>query len=54
MLGYSFWKLYLKNVDCNCDADFRTRRIARMIFWTAAVALVISASYLKVVTWFTG
>jgi mercuric ion transport protein len=54
MLGYSFWKLYLKNVDCNCEADFRTRRIARMIFWTAAVALIISASYLKVVTWFTG
>jgi mercuric ion transport protein len=54
MLGYSFWKLYMKKVDCNCEADFRTRRIARMIFWTAAVALIISASYLKVVTWFTG
>lgn len=54
MLGYSFWKLYLKKIDCNCEADFRTRRIARMIFWTAAVALIISVSYLKVVTWFAG
>jgi len=54
MLGYSFWKLYLKKVDCNCEADFRTRRIARMIFWTAAVSLIISVSYLKVVTWVTG
>lgn len=51
MLGYSFWKLYLKKVDCNCEADFRTRRIARVIFWTAAVSLIISASYIKVVTW---
>ncbi len=54
MLGYSFWKLYLKKVDCNCEADFRTRRIARMIFWTATVALVVSVSYLKVVTWLAG
>ena len=54
MLGYSFWKLYLKKADCNCEADFRTRRIARAIFWTAAVALIISVSYLKVVTWLAG
>ncbi|MFV1957654.1 MAG: mercuric transporter MerT family protein [bacterium] len=54
MLGYSFWKLYLKKVDCNCEADFRSRRIARGIFWAAASALIISASYLKIVTWFAG
>ncbi len=54
MLGYSFWKLYLKKEDCKCEADLRTRRIARAIFWTAAVALIISASYLKVVTWLAG
>ncbi|GBE15858.1 MAG TPA: hypothetical protein ENH32_00550 [Proteobacteria bacterium] len=54
MLGYSFWKLYLKKADCSCEADFRTRRIARMIFWTAAVAMIISVSYLKVVAWFAG
>lgn len=54
MLGYSFWKLYLKKVDCDCEADVRTRRIARVIFWTAAVAMIISASYVHVVGWLVG
>jgi mercuric ion transport protein len=54
MLGYSFWKLYVRQVDCNCEADIRTRRVARIIFWTAATALIISASYLKVVNLFAG
>jgi len=54
MLGYSFWNLYLKKADCSCEVDFRARRIARMIFWTATVALLVSVSYLKVVTWLAG
>lgn len=54
MLGYSFWNLYIKKADCSCKADIRSRRIARAIFWAAAAALIISASYLKVVTWLAG
>ena len=48
MLSYSFWKLYIKKVDCTCKEDLRARKIARGIFWVGAVALVFSASFQSV------
>ena len=42
MLGYSFWKLYLKKRDCSCKEDIRVRTIARGIFWIGFAALVLS------------
>jgi hypothetical protein len=51
MLGYSFWKLYVKKPDCDCDQDVRTRKIARTIFWIAFTSLLIAASFQKVVLW---
>lgn len=45
LLGFSFWKLYLKKPDCNCTEDFRARKIARGIFWVGVAALVVSASF---------
>ncbi len=54
MLGYSFWKLYLKKPDCACVEDPRAQRIARGIFWAAVVTLVFAVSFQKVVIWIYG
>ncbi len=51
MLGYSFRKLYPKAPDCDCEADIRTRRVARGILWVGFTALVVAASFQKVVLW---
>lgn len=51
MLGYSFWKLYLKKPDCACEEDIRTRKIARGILWFGVVALVFAASFQRVFLW---
>jgi mercuric ion transport protein len=45
MLGYSFWKLYLKKQACNCKADIRARKIARGIFWFGFGALVLATVF---------
>lgn len=41
MVGYSFWKLYLKKTDCACPADIRIRRISRLIFWVGLVVVLL-------------
>ena len=52
MFGYSFWKLYLrKSVPCDCEADRRSRRIARGIFWTGFAALVFAVLFPKITVW---
>jgi hypothetical protein len=48
LLGYSFWRLYLKKTDCSCKEDFRARKIARGIFWVGAVTFIFSASFQSV------
>jgi len=49
LLGFSFWKLYLKKKqDCNCEEDFRARKIARSIFWVGTVAFIFSVSFQSV------
>jgi mercuric ion transport protein len=56
LLSYSYWKLYLKKeaIACACDADVRTRKIARGIFWVGFGALLIAVSFQRVVVWFFG
>jgi mercuric ion transport protein len=54
MLGYSFWKLYLKKPDCPCPEELRPRRIARVIFWIGFVSLVVAFSFQKIVVWIYG
>lgn len=54
MLGYSFWKLYLKRSDCTCEEDVRVRRIARGVFWIGFLALVFALSFQRVIVWIYG
>jgi len=54
MLTYLFWKLYVKKEECTCVEDLRARKISRIVFWVAAVFLIISASYLKIFQWISG
>lgn len=54
MLSFPFWKLYVKKPDCKCEADVRSRRIARGIWWVGLGALVVVASFQKVLVWAYG
>ncbi len=54
MLGYSFWKLYLKKPDCTCEEDIRTRKIARGIWWFGFGSLFFAASFQKIALWLYG
>ena len=49
MLGYSFWKLYLKKRECQCKEDIRARKIARGIFWFGFGALVLATVFQDVI-----
>jgi mercuric ion transport protein len=51
MLGYSFWKLFIQKPDCKCEADIRSRKIARGIWWFGFAALVFAASFRPVLLW---
>jgi mercuric ion transport protein len=51
MLGFSFWKLFLKKQDCNCKEDVRARKIARGIWWFGFAALVFAATFQPVLLW---
>ena len=51
MLGYSFWKLYLKKPDCACPADIRIRRVSRWIFWVGLVAVLLAAFSKTIILW---
>ncbi len=42
MVGYSFWKFFLKKPDCACPADVRIRRISRWIFWVGLVVVLLA------------
>ena len=50
MLGYSFYRLYMKKTECACEADGRARRISRGIFWTGAMLFIVAASYQQVIS----
>lgn len=51
MVGYSFWKLYLKKPDCACPADIRIRRISRCIFWGGALVVLLAAFSKNIILW---
>jgi len=51
MLGFSFWKLFLKKQDCNCAEDVRARKIARGIWWFGFAALVFAVTFQPVLLW---
>lgn len=53
MLGYSFWKLYLRP-HCSCPEHVRARRIARVIFWTGFSSLIFAVSFRQMVPWILG
>ncbi len=54
MLGFSFWKLFIKKPDCNCEEDFKSRKIARGIWWVGFGSLVFAASFQKIALWLYG
>lgn len=54
LLGYSFWRLYLKRSNCNCVADIRARRLARIIFWVGASLTVFALVFERVLSWTLG
>jgi len=49
MLSYSFWKLYIKKVECTCKEDIRARRLGRIIFWIGFVALIFASSFQTII-----
>ncbi len=52
LLGYSFWKLYLKKEDCDCIADKRAQILSRVIFWAGLVLTVFALAFYKIVELF--
>ena len=54
MMGFSFWKLYLRPRTCDCKEDFRARKIARGIWGFGLVSLIFAASYQKIILWLYG
>ncbi len=51
MVGYTFWKLYLKKADCACPADIRIRRISRWIFWVGLVVVLLAVFSKTIILW---
>jgi len=45
MLSYSFFRLYVRTGNCECDADIRTRRRSRTFFWVVASFYTVALTY---------
>lgn len=54
MLSFSFWKLFIQKADCKCEADIRSRKIARGIWWFGFATLILAASFQKALLWIYG
>jgi mercuric ion transport protein len=54
MLGYSFFKLYVRKTACACEADRRARRVSRILFWSAASLFLVAVTYQRVLFWVYG
>lgn len=54
MLGYSFFKLYIRKSSCACDADVRARKASRILFWSAAFLFLVALTYQTVLIWIYG
>lgn len=51
MIGLSFWKLYVKSRDCNCQEDLRARKIARGIFWASVSFFLAAVVFQPMLIW---
>jgi mercuric ion transport protein len=51
MLGFSFWKLYLKKPDCDCEEGVRVKKIARAIFWVGTGLFLLALFSPKMLVW---
>lgn len=51
MVGYSFWRIYLKKSDCTCPSDARIRRISRWIFWVGLVVVLLAVFSKTIILW---
>ena len=49
MLSYSFWKLYIKKMDCTCIEDIRAKKLGRIILWIGFVVLLFAASFQTII-----
>jgi mercuric ion transport protein len=54
MLGYSFWRLYLKRPECVCAENRRIRMISRIIFWIGLMSFAFAILFQKIVLWIYG
>ncbi len=45
VLGFSFYKLYLKKQACNCVEEQRSKLISRIIFWFGTGLFVVSLTF---------
>jgi mercuric ion transport protein len=54
MLGYSFFRLYVRKISCACEADFAALKVSRILFWSAATLFLIALSYQRVLFWIYG
>ena len=48
LLGYSFYKLYIRPIQCSCEDDLRTRRISRFAIFAAAPVSISRLTRLSV------
>ncbi len=48
VLGFVFWKLFIRKPDCKCEEDRKKRRIARVIFGASAVLIVAATFFNKI------
>lgn len=51
MVGYSFWKLYLRKPECDCPADIRIRRISRWLFWVGLAVVLLAVFSKTIILW---
>ena len=50
LLGYSFWRLYLRKSDCDCDEkDTRIGTISKTIFWIGFTAFIVAISLPRII-----
>jgi hypothetical protein len=50
LLGYSFWRLYLKRPDCDCEEkDTRMTTISKTIFWIGCTAFIVAISLPRII-----
>lgn len=51
LIGFSFWKLYIKPRVCSCQEDLKARKIARGIFWASLSLFLVAVVFQPVIVW---